>query len=159
MQSKPFSQKQQPSVASSNKGTTLLEESKEQPKEMKSKAQKAIERHMQGALLKRVLSDDVGDKVGHINRMKTINRKKDNACLGIVRLDYTYPAAPGDMDCAATFEYDVFYRMVPGLTFDMCQGGIMSRKVQKEFNKVIDFLVNKKKVSGISGDCGFMMWF
>merc|ERR1719352_1018979 len=58
------------------------------------------------------------------------------ACLGVVRLDYDYPPAPGDIDCPDSFGYDVYYRVVPGLTFDMCQG-----------------------VSGITGDCGFMMYF
>lgn len=53
--------------------------------------------------------------------------KRDHATLGIIRLDYQYPAAPGDMDCPETFDYDVFYRVVPGLTFEMCQGGVMTR--------------------------------
>jgi hypothetical protein len=41
----------------------------------------------------------------------------------------------------------------------MCQGGVMTRRVQREFNKAIEYLVKEKKVSGISGDCGFMMFF
>merc|ERR1719440_1524209 len=43
--------------------------------------------------------------------------------LGVIRLDYDYPPAPGDIDCPQSFGYDVFYRVVPGLTFEMCQSG------------------------------------
>lgn len=35
----------------------------------------------------------------------------------------------------------------------------MTKDVQKEFDKAIYHLANVKKVSGITGDCGFMMWF
>jgi hypothetical protein len=109
--------------------------------------------------LHKSLHDTAAKKMETLKKMKTQNAKKDHANLGIIRLDYNYPAAPGDMDCPETFTYDVFYRAVPGLTFDMCQGGIMTRRVQKEFTKAIDYLVNEKNVSGISGDCGFMMFF
>jgi hypothetical protein len=80
------------------------------------------------------------------------------ACLGVVRLDYDYPPAPGDIDCPKSYAYDVFYRVVPGLTFDMCQSGKMTGNVEKEFEEAIDWLV-AKGVSGITGDCGFMMYF
>jgi hypothetical protein len=80
------------------------------------------------------------------------------ACLGVVRLDYDYPPAPGDIDCPDSFGYDVYYRVVPGLTFDMCQSGKMTPQVQKEFEDAIDYLIGKG-VSGITGDCGFMMYF
>ena len=43
--------------------------------------------------------------------------KKEMASLGILRLDYDYPAAPGDMDCPDSFAYDVYYRVIPGYTF------------------------------------------
>merc|ERR1719487_2402634 len=80
------------------------------------------------------------------------------ACLGVIRLDYDYPAAPGDIDHPQSFGYDVFYRVVPGLTFSMCQSGRLTGDVEKEFCEAIDFLVGKG-VSGITGDCGFMMYF
>jgi hypothetical protein len=54
--------------------------------------------------------------------------------------------------------YDVFYRMVPGLTFDICQSGKMSPEVENNFIEAIKYL-ESKGVSGITGDCGFMMWF
>jgi len=84
--------------------------------------------------------------------------KAKAACLGVIRLDYDYPPAPGDIDCPKSFGYDVFYRVVPGLTFEMCQSGKLTREVEKEFCEAIDWLVGKG-VSGITGDCGFMMYF
>jgi hypothetical protein len=79
------------------------------------------------------------------------------ACLGVVRLDYNYPPAPGDIDCPDTYAYDVFYRVVPGLTFDMCQSGKLTPDVEKEFVEAVQWLT-AKGVAGITGDCGFMMW-
>ena len=39
--------------------------------------------------------------------------KKESAILGILRLDYNYPAALGDIDCPETFNYNVIYRVIP----------------------------------------------
>ena len=87
------------------------------------------------------------------------NRSKHSAAsLGVVRLDYNYPPAPGDIDHPGSYQYDVFYRAVPGLTFEMCQSGKLSEEVEPKFKEAIDFL-EAKKVSGITGDCGFYMWF
>lgn len=80
------------------------------------------------------------------------------ATLGVIRLDYDYPAAPGDIDCPDSYDYDVFYAVVPGLTFQMCQDNAMTPIVEREFKKAIQRLEDKN-VSGITGDCGFMMWF
>ena len=41
----------------------------------------------------------------------------------------------------------------------MCQKGKMSKEVEKRFKESIKWLVEEKKVSGITGDCGFMMYF
>lgn len=46
---------------------------------------------------------------------------KQHPKLGVVRLDYNYPPGAGDIDSPASFGYDVFYRVVPGLTFEMAQ--------------------------------------
>lgn len=80
------------------------------------------------------------------------------ASLGVIRLDYDYPPAPGDIDCPDSFGYDVFYRVVPGFTFEVCQSGKMSPGVEREFIEAVKWLV-AKGVSGITGDCGFMMYF
>ena len=42
---------------------------------------------------------------------------RDHASLGVIRLDYDYPPAPGDIDCPESYNYDVHYKVVPGLTF------------------------------------------
>ena len=47
----------------------------------------------------------------------------DDAKLGVIRLDYDYPAIPGDIDSPESFGYEVVYRTVPGLTFEMAQSG------------------------------------
>ena len=46
-----------------------------------------------------------------------------DAKLGVIRLDYDYPAIPGDIDSPESFGYEVVYRTVPGLTFEMAQSG------------------------------------
>lgn len=84
--------------------------------------------------------------------------KHKAACLGVIRLDYDYPPAPGDIDHPGSFGYDVFYRVVPGLTFQMCQSGNMTPQVTAEFNEAIKWM-EAKGVHGITGDCGFMMYF
>ena len=77
----------------------------------------------------------------------------------MIRLDCDYPAFPGDIDCAGSFSYEAIYKVVPGLTFEMCQEGKMTKQVEKEFKDAIIWLAKEKKVSGISSDCGAMMWF
>ena len=85
--------------------------------------------------------------------------KSAAACLGVIRLDYDYPPAPGDIDHPDSFSCDVYYKVVPGLTFEMCQKGQMTKEVQKRFKQSIKWLVKEKNVNGITGDCGFMMNF
>lgn len=48
---------------------------------------------------------------------------------------------------------------MPGLTFEVCQKGKMTEEVEQRFKDSIKWLVEEKKVSGITGDCGFMMNF
>jgi len=84
--------------------------------------------------------------------------KKKAPILGVVRLDYNYPPAEGDVDCPGSYDYDVLFRCVPGLTFAMAQAGKMTPEVHAEFEKAVIRLQNKG-ASGITGDCGFMMAF
>ena len=42
--------------------------------------------------------------------------KSAAACLGVIRLDCDYPPAPGDIDCADSFDCGVYYKVVPGLS-------------------------------------------
>lgn len=84
--------------------------------------------------------------------------KAKAAALGVIRLDYDYPPAPGDIDHPGSFAYDVFYRVVPGLTFEAAQAGKLTPEVEKEFIEGVKWLV-AQGVTGITGDCGFMMYF
>jgi len=91
-------------------------------------------------------------------KLKKNLQKKQFPSLGVVRLDYSYPPAAGDIDCPGSYDYDVVFRAVPGLTFEMAQAGKLTPQVDAEFRKAIQFL-EAKGVSGITGDCGFMMAF
>ena len=82
--------------------------------------------------------------------------KKKSVSLGILRLDYDYPAALGDIECPDSFNYDVYYRVIPGLTFEMCQSGEITNEVKRNIKDAVKWL-NKKDVNSITGDCGFMI--
>jgi len=94
----------------------------------------------------------------HVEQITRKLARKQHPILGVVRLDYSYPPAHGDIDCPASYGYEVLFRCVPGLTFEMAQAGKMTRGVEKEFKLAIKWL-ESKGVSGITGDCGFMMAF
>uniref|UniRef100_A0A7S4QVH1 Uncharacterized protein n=1 Tax=Alexandrium monilatum TaxID=311494 RepID=A0A7S4QVH1_9DINO len=93
-----------------------------------------------------------------LEKTKRILQRKQSPILGVVRLDYNYPPAKGDIDCPGSYDYEVLFRCVPGLTFEMAQVGRMTHTVQQEFVKAIKWL-EARGVSGITGDCGFMMAF
>lgn len=84
-------------------------------------------------------------------------REYKSGKLGILRLDYDYPPAPGDIDHPGSFSYKVVYRMVPGLTFDMCQSGVITDEVRGELRNAVLFLVGQG-VDGLTADCGFFMY-
>ena len=46
-----------------------------------------------------------------------------------------------------------------GLTFEMCQKGKMTDEVKERFEESLKWLMEEKKVKGITGDCGFMVNF
>lgn len=104
---------------------------------------------------------------GRVDRAKTIDAEVKQVeaqiaqykagALGVLRLDYDYPPAPGDIDHPESYEYRVFYRVVPGLTFEMIQSGQLTPEVEEALGHAIEWLV-AKGVHGITGDCGFMMY-
>merc|ERR1719329_186485 len=91
-------------------------------------------------------------------KLKKKLAKKQSPILGVIRLDYNYPPAAGDIDCPGSYGYDVLFRVVPGLTFAMAQAGKMTPAVDRQFRTAIQWL-EKKGAVGITGDCGFMMAF
>ena len=48
---------------------------------------------------------------------------------------------------------------MPGLTFELCQKGKMTDEVKERFEESLKWLMEEKKVKGITGDCGFMVNF
>ena len=100
--------------------------------------------------------EKIQDKLCH---RRSRNKKELAPSLGVIRLDYDYPPAPGDIDSPDSFPYKVYYKVVPGLSFEMCQSGNLTEEVKDRFKESIQWLVNEKNVSGITGDCGFMMYF
>jgi len=105
---------------------------------------------------KKVLTDPKA-KAKVMKTTKALTRKK-SPILGVVRLDYDYPPAAGDIDCPGSYDYEVLFRVVPGLTFEMAQAGHFTAQVKQDFVQAIHWL-ESKGVSGITGDCGFMMAF
>ena len=80
----------------------------------------------------------------------------DDAKLGVIRLDYDYPPIPGDVDSPDSFSYDVVYRTVPGLTFEMAQFGkyviMLKYFIFKSIEKqIIVFRADLKFVAVLSG--------
>jgi len=85
-----------------------------------------------------------------------MSKTMSSVSIGILRLDYDYPPVPGDIDDPDSFSFPTFFRVVPGLTFAMCQKGELTPMVKKHMKHAVEFLIKEKKVSVITGDCGFM---
>lgn len=92
-------------------------------------------------------------------KAEQIQSMREHPSLGIIRLDYDSEFAPGEIDCKDSFNYDVYYRSVPGLTFEMCQEGKMDEKVEGNFINAVKYLDETRGCDVITGDCGFMMYF
>lgn len=116
------------------------------------------------ALLVNKAQKNLGKKVEALSKGQQIEqiqkkvRRQQAPILGVIRLDYNYPPAPGDVDFPGTYNYDVLFRVVPGFTFAMAQSGQLSEDVEQEFIDAVKWL-EMRGVAGITGDCGFMMAF
>lgn len=105
------------------------------------------------------------------NKIEKINIQNDKASrqskksimrnqikLGIIKNDYNYIPIPGDVDHHGSFHYEVVYRVVPGLTFELCQSGKLTADILQELIEAIAWL-EERNVSAITGNCGFMLRF
>lgn len=84
--------------------------------------------------------------------------KTSKPCLGVLRLDHDYPPVQGDVACPTSFPYPSIHRMVPGLTFTLCQQGHLDDNLNDAFVEAVRWL-EQQGVSGITGDCGFMFHY
>jgi len=117
-----------------------------------------------GATVLQVFNDHARAKSHEGARHKTDHRSGKQVVqinhlrLGILRLDdYCYIPAPGDIDSPQSFEYDVVYAVVKGLTFDACKSGKLDDEMMTELKRAVSYLVEKERVCGVTGDCGFML--
>ena len=78
--------------------------------------------------------------------------------IGIIRIDYDSPSMQGDISEPGTFACRVYYRVVSGLTFEICKAGAMPPDVKREFIEAIEYL-RDRGVSCITSNCGFMLHF
>ena len=76
--------------------------------------------------------------------------------LGVLRLSHGYPTALGDVACPKSFPYHSLHQRVPGLTFSLCQEGDIDDRLKEAFVTAVRWL-EEQGVSGITGDCGFMI--
>ena len=78
--------------------------------------------------------------------------------VGILRIDYEYPVSPGDVDSSDSYIYPIESYTIKGLTFEKAQAGYWDEELTSLLNDGLHYLVNKG-VCGITGDCGFMMYY
>ena len=86
-------------------------------------------------------------------------KSKDSLSIGIIRLDEDYPAIIGDIDHPFSFNNSVYYKKVPGLTFNICKSGKVPNKILCEFLNVLEYFCNNEDINFIIGNCGFMIIF
>jgi hypothetical protein len=78
--------------------------------------------------------------------------------LGLLQLEELFPPAFGDMDHPNTFGFQLCPRVVKGLTFEKCQEGSCELEILESMSATIKQLENEGVV-GITGNCGFMMFY
>ena len=78
--------------------------------------------------------------------------------LGLLQLEYEYPPAFGDVDHPGTFGFKTCPRIVKGLTFEKAQAGAFDEEILEHMSDEIKNL-EEEGVVGITGNCGFMMYY
>ena len=79
--------------------------------------------------------------------------------VGILQIDYVYTPVLGDVDNANTFGFHTRFARVKGLTFERAQRGDYDDTLRAAFLEAIAELKKAGPLVGISGNCGFMMWY
>lgn len=89
----------------------------------------------------------------------SVKTQKKNKCMmriGVLCIDYEYPPIVGDVDCNDTFEHDMVYEKVNGLTFERAQQGYWDKHIELNVKIALRRLETTGCI-GITSDCGFMM--
>jgi len=89
----------------------------------------------------------------------TLRLEKDQMpAIGIMRIDYTYPAAMGDAAHPNSYYYRTPHATVKGLTFEYVQTGDPLTEAQAaEMARAVKELETVPGLMGIAGDCGFLV--
>lgn len=81
--------------------------------------------------------------------------------IGILLLDYEYSGVPGGLQDHTALEYETRVATVRGLTFDAAKQGALTPGLEAAFRDAVDELQTGGggDLVGISGNCGFMMFY
>ena len=82
----------------------------------------------------------------------------EDLIIGILRLDYDYPAQLGDVDYPGSYKYKTKQIVVGNLTFAMAQAGTpLTNNIKRNLADALKEFRATPNVVGIIGDCGFML--
>ena len=79
--------------------------------------------------------------------------------VGVLLLEYEYNGVPGGMADHSTLAYTTRCATVRGLTFDVAKAGTLTPGLESAFRDAVDALQAGGGLVGISGNCGFMMFY
>ena len=83
--------------------------------------------------------------------------KEKMPTIGVLRIDYSYQPAPGDVDHPSSYYYRTTQSTSKGLTFEAAQEGKPLTAEQRREMQVAIAELEAQNVVGITGDCGFLM--
>jgi len=93
-----------------------------------------------------------------VRQLGSIAEDEDTMAVGVLRLDYHYPPAVGDIAHPDSYGFTTYQEEVKGLFFDVAQAGGFQEEVLHNMTEAIKRL-EARNVVGITGDCGFMMHY
>ena len=79
--------------------------------------------------------------------------------VGILQIDYVYTPVLGDVDNANTFGFHTRFARVKGLTFERACAATTTTPFVPRSSRPSPSLKQAGPLVGISGNCGFMMWY
>ncbi len=107
---------------------------------------------------RRLVGDPEPQKPERVRKPSREPRDKHKV-VGILQIDYVYTPVLGDVDNANTFGFHTRFARVRGLTFERAQRGDYDDTLRAAFLEAIAELKQAGPIVGISGNCGFMMWY